>query len=581
MKKIISFLMVIFFLGISLCRSQFSTLLSFDSNNGKSPTSNLTLSGNELYGITPFGGSNSLGCIFKINTDGSGYTKLHDFAMSDNCFGIYGSLVLSGDVLYGMSISGGANSKGCIFKINTDGNGLTPIFNFSGTADGASPMGSLTLSGDVLYGMTKLGGINNLGCIFVINTNGSGFNRLFSFSGTPDGSKPIGSLLLSGNALYGMTPSGGASDLGCIFTIHTDGSDYTNLFDFDGGDDGESPFGSLVLMGTTLFGMTYGGGGYGMGSLFSYEIDGAGYKTLIDFNLPRGYQPNGSLAIVGNSLFGLTSKGGYYDYGCIFQYDIDIEGFTIDWEFDSAMYGSYPQADLVYSGYALYGMTSFGGENNDGVIFNYVLSPDTQTSSIVIPFKGISIANITWTNGDGEKRVVFLKEGTGSITEPTNYISYNASNDWSSKGSQLGTSGYYCIYNGNESEISLINLSPGTTYTVEAFEYNGGTANAQYLPGEGLDNPITFQTESLTPIDFVSEIPVKIYSEGSAIYAVISNYRTNVRLAVYDISGTCIYGSGELKEGLNKIEMDCQPGIYIVKLQMDDKLSIKKINIYK
>ena len=72
-------------------------------------------------------------------------------------------------------------------------------------------MGSLTLSGSTLYGMTLSGGANGNGTIFSINTDGSGFQNLFSFSGT-NGDNPHGSLTLSGSTLYGMTSAGGAND---------------------------------------------------------------------------------------------------------------------------------------------------------------------------------------------------------------------------------------------------------------------------------------------------------------------------------------------------------------------------------
>ena len=57
------------------------------------------------------------------------------------------------------------------------------------------------------------------GVIFSINTNGTGFKTLYSFTGGNDGSTPKGALTLGGNVLYGATTAGGASgNSGAIFS---------------------------------------------------------------------------------------------------------------------------------------------------------------------------------------------------------------------------------------------------------------------------------------------------------------------------------------------------------------------------
>ena len=54
-------------------------LLNFNSSNGQYPNGDLTFSGNVLYGTTNKGGAHSVGVLFSINTDGSGYNDLVDF----------------------------------------------------------------------------------------------------------------------------------------------------------------------------------------------------------------------------------------------------------------------------------------------------------------------------------------------------------------------------------------------------------------------------------------------------------------------------------------------------------------------
>ena len=50
---------------------------------------------------------------------------------------------------------------------------FTLLHSFAG-AEGANPMGSLILSNGALYGMTSQGGVAGSGVVFKMNTNGSG-----------------------------------------------------------------------------------------------------------------------------------------------------------------------------------------------------------------------------------------------------------------------------------------------------------------------------------------------------------------------------------------------------------------------
>jgi len=73
-------------------------------------------------------------------------------------------------------------------------------------------------------------------------------------------------LILSGNTLYGTTASGGSSGNGTVFAVNTDGSVFTNLYSFTGGNDGGAPRAGLILSGNTLYGTTTGGGSSGYGT---------------------------------------------------------------------------------------------------------------------------------------------------------------------------------------------------------------------------------------------------------------------------------------------------------------------------
>jgi len=210
--------------------ANFQTLFSFAcaSSTGKEPHGRLTLDPDEttLYGMTRKGGEHDLGVVFKFDTNGEIYTELHDFAGgdSDGATSDHGYVVQSGDHLYGMTTNGGHHDDGVIFKIKTDGSSFDLLHKFGETHhDGKNPYGSLLLVGNKLYGTTANGGDNDLGTVFVINTDGNNYQRLYSFGGktnNDDGSKPIDNVILVNGWLYGMTTEGGALNQGAIFKVN-------------------------------------------------------------------------------------------------------------------------------------------------------------------------------------------------------------------------------------------------------------------------------------------------------------------------------------------------------------------------
>jgi len=100
--------------------------------------------------------------------------------------------------------------------------------------------------------------------VFAINTDGSGFTNLHSFTAysgdshtNSDGFYPLAGLILSENTLYGVADGGGTSGTGTIFKLTTNGTDFTTLYNFSGGggfinSDGAFPLAPLILSGSTL-----------------------------------------------------------------------------------------------------------------------------------------------------------------------------------------------------------------------------------------------------------------------------------------------------------------------------------------
>jgi uncharacterized repeat protein (TIGR03803 family) len=266
----------------------FTTVYSFSStgSDGAYTHSGLVLAGGTLYGTTPEQGSGLEGTVFKVNMNGTGFSVLHGFTPlswsgSANTNGDGGwpeaGLLLSGNTLYGTACYGGGGGNGVVFQVNTDGTGFAALHSFTSegvfiSSDGANPVAPLSLSGNTLYGTTRSGGSADYGTVFKLNTEGTGFTTLHSFSGGGDGAYPEAGLVLSGNTLYGTTSGGGGDYEGTVFKVNVNGTGFGALHSFSGGSDGGFPDAGLVLSGDTLYGTTTLGGSAGHGTVFALKL---------------------------------------------------------------------------------------------------------------------------------------------------------------------------------------------------------------------------------------------------------------------------------------------------------------------
>jgi uncharacterized repeat protein (TIGR03803 family) len=211
------------------------TFTVLDPSAGSGAPLALDAAGN-LYGTTEFGGvtgaaclNKSCGTVFKLDKART-YQTLYSFTgVGDDGYNPLAGLVLdatTGDV-YGTTPYGGApnciagngSNVGCgtVFKVTPAG--VETVYSF--TVGGDHPVAGLVRdAAGNLFGTTELTHRGGTGTVFKMNANGVE-TLLYSFTGVPDGSEPVASLVLDGSGnLYGTTQFGGVSGAGTVFKVN-------------------------------------------------------------------------------------------------------------------------------------------------------------------------------------------------------------------------------------------------------------------------------------------------------------------------------------------------------------------------
>lgn len=429
---------------------------SYTNLDGSGPLTELILSGNTLYGAASGGangsGTNNHGTVFSINTDGSGFSVLHTFTgltssgtvppVDINTDGLdpEGTMVLCGGMLYGSAGSGGTNGSGTLFALSTDGSVFSVLHTFQTNnptqipdtnSEGVFP-NSLILCGDALYGTAKEGG-NGFGTIFSIKTNGTDFTVLHTFSGG-DGEYPQSTLVISDGILYGTTPFGGAG-AGTVFSIGTNGANFTVIrsLPLNGTTEAGAYLDGLLLSGDTLYGTTSVGGTNRTGSIFSLGTDGSAFTVLHNFNTNGiganfdGVNPQGGLVLIGDTLYGTANEGGLNGNGTIFSINTNGSGFSTLYAFTGLhaatnLDGAHPRTGVVPGGAYFYGTAYFGGGNANGTIFGLAMTPTITNLNLAGPN-----AVLNGINGlDGHAYTVFTSTNITLPLAQWNPVSTNS-----------------------------------------------------------------------------------------------------------------------------------------------------------
>jgi PKD repeat protein len=94
---------------------------------------------------------------------------------------------------------------------------------------------------------------------------------------------------------------------------------------------------------------------------------------------------------------------------------------------------------------------------------------------------------VKWKRGNGDRCILFAKEGASGISSPVDNTTYFA-NPVFGDGSPLGTTGWYCIYKGEADSVILSGLVPEKDYTIHAIEFQGTAGSELYATETNPEN---------------------------------------------------------------------------------------------
>ncbi|HEX4158821.1 MAG TPA: choice-of-anchor tandem repeat GloVer-containing protein [Rhizomicrobium sp.] len=349
--------------------------------------------------------------------------------------------------LYGMTAYGGPADGGTVFAVDPKTGAEDVLYSFcseQNCVDGSVGGTSLTAADGLLYGTTVQGGSTDicgfnheLGCgtVFAVNPGTGAEKVLYSFcsqQNCTDGETPESGLLNVKNTLYGTTYFGGTSQYdGVVFSIDAKTGKEKVVYGFcsrQNCTDGGNPEGNLISVSGTIYGITYGGGNAGDGTVFAFDPETGTEKVLYSFcsqqDCADGSEPEAGLVAANGTLYGTTSIGGAHNLGTVFAVNLTTGAETVLYSFCSKTNcddGSYPQASLIDVKGMLYGTAAFGGKNckssnTCGTVF--AVDPSTETESVLYDFCGEKACKDGGTPGAGlidVKNVLYGTTQNGGI----------------------------------------------------------------------------------------------------------------------------------------------------------------------
>jgi hypothetical protein len=273
--------------------------------------------------------------------------------------------------------------------------------------------------------------------------------------------------------------------------------------------------------------------------------NGAGRVVYINttntFTAPaNGSSPTASTTYAGGQQCIFTGTGGG---------PVNVSGLTANTQYFVRVY-EYCSPDLVYNTQpATNNPNDFTTLNSGGGGGTACTAPLTQASQIVPGNITTGSVDVSWTNGSGNGRVVFINN-VSAFTAPVNGTLPTASTVY--------TGGQQCIYVGNgNGPVNVTGLSSNTQYFLRVYEY----CEPDYIfnTQTATSNPIGFNTGNASLTVFPNQIFNLNYTEGFGPSASQS----------YIISGSNLTGTGSITvQANNMLEVSSNNAVFSSSLSL-------------
>ena len=381
----------------TISANMLATMANFKSSVGMNPNGNLIAdAAGNLLGIASLGGASNQGSIFQLS--GNNYqtiTNILSFNGSNGAYPFSGLIEDSSGNIFGTTQLGGSgkSSVGTVFELSgANHQTLTTLYSFN-TGNAALPLSNLVMSASgSLIGATMQGGSFNKGTIFELSgPNFQTYKTLVNFNGT-NGYQPNYLMIDPSGRIFGLSTDGGSNNLGTVFQLSgSDNTTLTTLVNFSA-QTGNYPTSLIEDANGNLFGVTIAGGSKGSGTIF--ELNGANFQNFsVLYNFPTSNLENPSSNLVIDTAGNLYGELSNLNGGSIFELSgPNYQTFTTLNNFSGSNGGSPNQLAII--GGVLYGVTSSGGSNQNGTVFQITSTP-TPTNLSYVPSNNFSLTALT------------------------------------------------------------------------------------------------------------------------------------------------------------------------------------------
>lgn len=174
-----------------------------------------------------------------------------------------------------------------------------------------------------------------------------------------------------------------------------------------------------------------------------------------------------------------------------------------------------------------------------------IAPPTVQASNIT--FSGVATAamNVSWTNGDGSRRIV-IANTANSFTNPADGTDPVANPVYAGAGEQV-------VYNGLSNTVAVSGLTGNTTYWFRVYEYNGTGSSSKFLTTAAALNPNSQTTAPVvTPPVITSPTATGITAFSAMLGGNITsdgNSAITERGTIWKLTPGVVYPDNKVAEG--------------------------------